>query len=435
MQALALLITPVDVMLMLIMCKHLAELLGADQPMFSLTLKQLERGSGNSSVDVRLTAEIIGKVHQKCKELGLDPHDTTGRELYHSLQELTKMHDRFIAERLGATDPTDTADVLSRLKALVEQLDIPKTAWVLKHSVAKRLLRQSPPKNIMKQLHYRSVDSMLKRESIGEIYGALRFAESSAWMESFLSKYKRLTSQDFEKREIQLILLNSNRWGKLSDRFTHKNHHNITHMKEMGVVLILPLPARKLPGLCITVLPQLLHNINEIRLYSSYFKLQQVLGNFGQILAEILLNDSNNHAEVSGQSVHWRVIQRHFGNHERKHHPEAFEPHLMAEDLEWRKAEEVLYRIEPALHFWRDIDYVGTDKQGKIISFNLMDNAACLINNLAYGQHSVERFQQSLNSEIIMRYVAQPSLESQILRQLDTNVEQPELLFEHQGVW
>ncbi len=63
------------------MSKILSELLGATEPMFSLALKQLEAESGNPSADIRLTAEITGKLRLKTQELGLDPDDTTGKEL------------------------------------------------------------------------------------------------------------------------------------------------------------------------------------------------------------------------------------------------------------------------------------------------------------------------------------------------------------------
>lgn len=415
------------------MCKHLGELLGADQPLFSIGIEQLERASSHPSEDVRLTAEIIGKVHQKTRELGLDPHDTTGRELYHALKDLVGKHDRFIAERLGAEDPTDVNDVLPRLKALIEQIDVPKQAWVIKHSVAKRLLKSAPPKQMMKQLHYRSVDSMLKREPIGEILGALRFTESSEWQKAFLRKYHKLTPQDFEIRDIEFFLLDVAKWGDMSEKFVRQNHHNITHLKEMGVILILPLPVSHMRAISITVLPLLLHYINEIRMYSAYFKMQQVLPTFGKIITETLATDPGNHAIMAAQSIHWRVIHRHFGK-ARGNHPEIFEPHVQPEDLYWRKAEDVLYRLEPALHFWRDMDFVGTLRHGELISFNLVDVAVNYVNDLAYDSQSVYHFQQSLWNEVFARYMGQPALERQVLKQLDNKIGESDasLLFSFQ---
>ncbi len=412
-------------MLMLTMCKHLAELLDAEQPLFSITIEQLEKGSGNTSADVRLTAEIIGKVHQKIRELGLDPRDTTGAELYHALKELVKKHDRFIAERLGADDPTDVSDVLPRLKALAEQIDVPKSCWAIKPSTAKRLLRAMPPKKVMKQLGYRSLDSMLKRESICELFAGLRFIESPAWLEAFTEKYNKLTPADFEARQIEILNLDPKKWGSSTEEFTRLRRHSITHLKEMGVIIMLPMPVKHMHGLSITVLPLLLHYINEIRVYSAFFKLHQVSSEFGSILADSLLNDSGNHVVMAGQGVHWRILHRYFGSLHPSEHPEVFEPHLQPEDLYWRKAEDVLYRLEPALHFWRDMDFVATKSSGGLISFNLMDVAVSYVNDLPYGQQISYHFRDSLWNEIYIRYIGQKTLETQVLKQLNRDVLEP----------
>ena len=91
------------------------------------------------------------------------------------------------------------------------------------------------------------------------------------------------------------------------------------------------------------------------------------------ILVDTLIADPDHHAVMAGNHVHWRIIQRYFGKLEGESHPEIFQPHLQPEDLHWRKAEEVLYKLEPALHFWYDLDYVGVMKDGRPVTFNLMD--------------------------------------------------------------
>jgi hypothetical protein len=334
---------------------------------------------------------------------------------------LTKKHDEFLARRVGAHDTADVQEVLPRLKAFVDQIDIPKSAWVLKASSAKRLLKAMPPRKIMKQLGYRSVDSMIKREPIGELFGALRFAESPEWQEKFVKKYQKLSPSDFEVRDIEIIQLDPKKWGVSTDRFVRTNRHNITHLKEFGIILILPLPMRRLQGITITVLPLLLHYINEIRLYSAYFKLEQVKPEFGQIVAHTISADPGNHASMAGQRLHWRTIHQHFGR-ATADHPEIFEPHVQPEDLHWRKAEEILYRIEPALHFWHDMDFVGVRAGLRPISFNLMDMAASYANNLPYGHQAVHHMRESLWNELYSRYLGQRALELQVLRQLDNSI-------------
>ncbi len=399
------------------MSRLLSELLAADEPLFGLAIKQLEQASGNNSVDVRLTAEIVGKVHMKMKSLGLDPKDTTGRELYHGLLGLLERHDAFLAERIGIADPSNAQKALPRIMEAIQALDVPKKAWVLKHSVAKRLVKAMPPKQVMKQLGYRSIDSMIKREPIGEVYGAMRLVESQEWLDKFIARYKDLKPTDFESRDIELIYLNSQKWSEGVERHVKTRRHNITHLKELGVILILPMPPIKIRGMTITVLSLLLHYINEIRLYSSFFKSQQVHSEFSRILVDTLISDPGKHATVAGQHIHWRVVHRHFGSG-KSTHPEMFEPHVEPEDLIWRQTEETLYRLEPALHFWHDVEYAGVMFDGRPISFNIMDVAVSYVNNLPYGHHSVHYMRESIWNEIYLRYMGEKAVEHHVLWQL-----------------
>lgn len=410
------------------MSRVLSELLGATEPLFTLALQQLETESGLPGVDIRLQSEVTQKIRAKMRELGLDPNDTNGRELYHSLQTLIKKHDEFLARALGGTDPDDILDLLPRIKRRVETLPIPKSCWALKHSVAKRLLKASPPKRVMKQLGYKSVDSMLKRENISELFGALRFAESPSWLRRFIQSYRDLEPTDFENRKIEIVQLSRDRWGTLADPFVFKKRHNITHLKELGVILMLPMPIDRLKGATITVLPLLLHYVNEIRLYSANFKLQQVKPDFAPILIDTLIADPKTHIKVGGQYIHWRVIQRYFGKLEKEYHPEIFEPHVQPEDLHWRKAENVLYHIEPALKFWEDLDYVAILEHGRPVPLNLMDNAVSYCNGLDYGSQAIYHFRESLWNEVFVRYVGQKNLEQQVLKQLNNDLIEPEML-------
>lgn len=67
------------------MTKFLADLLSTDHPLFVKTITDFERASGNAGVDTRLIADITEKGHAIMRELGIDPSDTSGEELYHAL--------------------------------------------------------------------------------------------------------------------------------------------------------------------------------------------------------------------------------------------------------------------------------------------------------------------------------------------------------------
>jgi hypothetical protein len=398
------------------MSRLLSELLAAEEPMFTMAIQQLEQVSGNASVDVRLTAEIVGKVHMKIRALGLDPKDTTGPELYRALVNLLKQHDDFLARRIGIEDPHDADEVLRRITDAVPALNVPRKAWVMKPAVAKRLIKQNPPKRVMKQLGYRSIDSMIKRESVHELYAAMRFLESKEWLDKFIAKYKDLKPSDFENHQIELIRMDVNKWGESAMEFVHQNRQNITHLKELGVIAILPLPISRMSGLTIITLPLILHYINEIRVYATFFKSQQTRPDFAKIIIETLVSDPGKHVSVAGHHIHWRVIHRHLSSKDATI-ADLFEPHVEADDLIWRKAEETLYRLEPALHFWFDIDYVGVVFDDRPISFNLMDIAISYVNNLPYGNQAVHHMRQNIWNEIYLRYVREQAIERQVAQQ------------------
>lgn len=409
------------------MSKILSELLGATEPMFSLALKQLEAESGNPSADIRLTAEITGKLRLKTQELGLDPDDTTGKELYYALLNLIEKHDQHLVKQIGGSDPNDVDTLMPLIKKAWEDVDVSKKCWVLKASVAKAMLKKTPPKAIMKHLGYRSVDSMLKREKLGEIYGALRFVETPDWLNHFNEQYKKLKPSDFETRDMEIVEMPAERWATYATPFVHKKRHNITHLKELGVILMLPISKENnLRGVTIFVMPLLFHYLNEIRLYSAFFKLKQMQPKFGEIVANTLVADPSSAAVMAGQTIHWRVIQRYFGKLEKEYHPEIFEPHVQPEDLHWRQAEELLFKVDPELEFWRDLDYVGEVHAGRPVTMNLLDIAASYVNQSPYSERAIYHFREALWNEVFVRYMGQKNLEQQVLEQLDNDVIKPE---------
>lgn len=399
------------------MSRVLAELLGVDENLFIMELRQLELAAGLPSHDVRLTAEIIGKIQQKARHLGLDPRDTTGEEMYTALINLAQLHDSFLATKLGAKDRADVADVLPRVRQAALTAAVPRQAWLLKASVAKKLLKSHAPKRLMKYLGYKSLDSMLKREAVADLMVGVHLVESRTWLEDFMHAYDSLTQMDFEVRDINIIQLDTKRWGKAAENYVKKQRHIILTVREMGVIAILPAPFKRRAGLTITVLIQLLHQIGEIRLYSAYYKLHQMQPNLGRLMARSLLHDEGTHLELGGQNFHWRVAQRHFGRS--PYHPEVLEPHVLADDLLWRKAEEILYKIEPALHFWHDFDYVGWFTDDSPVSFNLMDVALNALNHIPYDKRLYGHMRDALWNELFGRYLGEPAMEAEALKQLD----------------
>ncbi len=160
----------------------LQELLEAEEPIFSLAVRQLESASGHEGRDVQLIAEIAQKMRASTVALGLDPDDTTGPELYAAQMARMVEDNARVAKIIGGSDPDSVTEMVPLMVKAVKELNISRECWALKRSVAKRLLKTMPPKNLMKHLGHRSVDSMLKHENIDEVYTALRFSEGPEWL-------------------------------------------------------------------------------------------------------------------------------------------------------------------------------------------------------------------------------------------------------------
>lgn len=405
----------------------LQELLQAKEPLFSVALRQLEVASGHESRDTRLIADIAALMRMGMVRLGLDPDDTTGPELYAAQMVRVGEDNRRLAKILGGNSSDDVAQMTPLVVKAVRELPIPRKCWVLKRSVAKKIVKAMPPKNLMKHLGYRSLDSMLKHENIDELYAALRFSEGQEWLEAFNTQFSALTPSDFETREIAIVVIDHDKYLGIAERFCEKMSHPVVHSKELGVIAVLPTEAGHAQGITLKLLLLLLHYINEIRLYSAFFKLKQVLPNFGEIMARTLNDDPADSIEIAGQHIHWRVVQRYYGDiATQARHPQAFEPHIQPDDLRWHRIEEALVQLDPALALWRGLEYTGGVYDNHLLTFNLMDLARAYANNDSYELFQAHHFQNSLWNELYVRYMGSARLQHQVITQLDTGVIAPE---------
>jgi hypothetical protein len=119
------------------MSKNLSEFLDEPEILVESAIKKLEHLSGFESTDVRLLANVNIKVRDKLKDLGLDPDDTTGPELYHALlAKVTKDE-----QNLNLT----SAEIIKEIAKVHKNYQV----YALKLSVAKDLLRNHPPRKLM----------------------------------------------------------------------------------------------------------------------------------------------------------------------------------------------------------------------------------------------------------------------------------------------
>ena len=402
--------------------------MGAAEPQFKAQLMRLEQAAGLPGADIRLMMEVVNQTRDKIRELGLNPHDTTGHELYRALQNrLLKDEIRVRAALNIRADGTPEA-VLEAVRKYLEKLPVHTQTFTVKQSVMRAMLKKLQPKATMKKLGYRSLDSMIKHEPVAQLLAATAIIESSEWHHRRLDAYKKLSSSDFEVRKASFLIPTTKHWPEIAADYTARTKHNILTIPELGAVVLLPLQ-QDLPGLAITTLLLSVNSVNDMRSLGSYLKLQQVRPDFGHVFARTILEEPMTAAELAGQPLPWKVVQWFYGRGHSEYYPDAFEPHVQPEDLSWHEAETVLAALHPALEFWQGNQLLALLDGTHTVSLNMLDVALSVCNGLDYSQRIVQHMRSTLSRELMARYLHQDNLQALLLGKLDEQLT-PELSFE-----
>jgi hypothetical protein len=284
------------------------------------------------------------------------------------------------------------------------------------------MLKQVPPKKAMKQLGYRSLDSFLKHESPALALTAAWLVEGQVWQKRFLDQYVKLKPADFENRKVQLLQPSSPRWHKLAHQVVTARRHNLVCLKELGVLVFLPLDAKSPGGSTTVSLSLALHNLNDIRASSTFLKLCQVRADFGATVRNLVTDEARLSSQLLDQPVPWHLIQQYYARLSHHFREALFEPHLQLEDMTWHPIESTLAQIDPKLAFWDGSHHLGILEGSRAVSMNVIDVALNYCNHMAFENRVVQQFQQSLWHELLLRYFNHHSVERTVLNEL-----QPEL--------
>jgi hypothetical protein len=374
------------------MSKVLAELLSVPEVLAEQAVAKLEHLSGWQGTDVRLLAEANNKLRAKTKELGLDPDDTTDAELYHALRVKLAQDEKDLN--------LSSKEIIQKITQTQKSLKV----YALKRSMAKDLLRIHPPKQLMKKLNYRSVDSMLKRENIVSLYAALPLVESTRWQNAFWKDLTKANPSDFESQQIEIVQIDAKRYELL------KPDNDVTNVELLGSVAVWP---NSLSGIGLSV--QISQNINSLRAVCAYIKLRHVEADFGKSLVEILRGGVKDPLELAHMPISWHSILNHYGSRSAGEHTEYFGPHLLHEDIKTHYPVKALLKLSPVFNWWHGLEHVIQRGSSGLVSLNLTDVLA----SQSFNRRSVLHAQTSLWNEFIDRYFNHPSVEQYFMGQLE----------------
>jgi hypothetical protein len=299
----------------------------------------------------------------------------------------------------------------------------PVKGFFLKLDKAKELLLNEPPRMVMSALGYSSAKEMLEKEDLLEVFSALRFLEDPNWLNNiFFKQYEKLTPDDFEYRNIKIQALND-KWAKAAEKFVAKKYHNISHLKELGVIFIIPV-FLGISGETFRTILLLLHYLNEIKYYSDLFegfsKKEHFTDNMISLLRGDVLSFKDFEKISQGRDNYFLIVQRYLSKLD-DNDQRLFLPHVNPEAFHWLAAEKEIVTLEKwlpkfqnSLDFWDNLSWVGDffkDESGieVLVSFNIVDTTMSLAMEKVMVKYLYHQ-QESLWNEIFFRYFGEEQI-------------------------
>jgi hypothetical protein len=404
--------------------EYLAKILRAKTEIISEMEKKMSTLTGKDKVIDNLIKENEHRIKRTLTLL--DCHDCKAEKVFQALITRLEKDDRALYELFKKPSGT-TPEGLRTLFNFALELAHIEPLFVLKKEKAEEFLRKNPPPNIIKALKYKNVNELLVKEDLTEIFSALRFVESNEWMhKAFDGAYPELSPNDFEKREIELRVL-SDKWLEIAKKFVKKKYHNISHLKELGVIFVIPLKIDT-PGETLRMFSLILHYMHEIDFYSKLIEKASKEVNFGKRLISLMKGEVlEKLPRAKSSGINWMIIQQYLAKHD-KNDPRLFIPHVNPEAVHWQKAEQDISHLGKRfanidIELWLELDWVGgffKNKKGneELISFDLVDNIMALVQEKEGIRH-LYHHQEALWTRIFEEYMGMENSEKLMITNFD----------------
>ncbi|MCF7836046.1 MAG: hypothetical protein K9M15_02910 [Candidatus Marinimicrobia bacterium] len=404
-------------------CNKIAQILRADKDTLVRVEEVLTEIVGHNNVFDKIIEDNNKMIKDRLAIMNIS--SDYSHDIYKALLDKIQEDDKNLFEELGCPVCT-TIGSCKPLLDKARELSGVGDGFFLKVDVAKKLLEKVPPKNIIKILGYSNVQELIEKEDIFEVFSALRFVEDGDWLnKDFFAQYKDLTPDDFEKREIKMIVL-SERWKNVAEEFLKKKYHNISHLKELGVIFVLP-AVLGIKGETLRTLALVLHYSHEISFYSKLFRKYKKEGDgFAKKIISSLRGDVlDKRFDEKDLGKKWMIVQQYLAKHD-ENDWRLLEPHVNPESIHWRKAESDISKLGKCgkgsctdFGFWKDLDCVGdfyptTSGIDVLVSFNLVDTIMSLVKKkemIKYLYHH----QECLWNKIFAGFLGEEKMEQMII--------------------
>ncbi len=387
--------------------------------------RKMEKLTGKSGVMEKIVEENETLVGQTLKELNLPESNWSAKDVHDALIGYIKNIDERLYDFLDKPDLSKMSGRCGKLCETALALAKPTPGFFIKKEKAVEMLEKFPPQSMLDFFGCKTAAELVEKKGLSSVFSALRFTQNTEWMHKFFDEaYNDLTADDFEEREVELKVLEPE-WLDAAGKFLEKKYHNLSHLKELGVIFIIPIQI-DVPGETLRMLTLLLHYLNEVPFYSGLFKKFSKEQDFAGKVKSLLRGDVPEGKLPESENIVLRIVQRYLA----KDDPNDFrliEPHINPEAEHWYKAEGDLAGISDMPSFvevsdgqafasWQKLDFVGgffSDGltgigDEELVSFDLIDLTMSLAKKgeIKYLYHQ----QEALWNKIFIEYLGRDKL-------------------------
>lgn len=379
--------------------------------------------TGKSGLLEKVYKENQRRLGEALSTLGLDTGVKLAKEISDALINEVRKLDQRIFKTMGEPNLSENADAnekISKIAFSVHNRDLvkfaPPVGFFLKKEKARDLLEKFPPRNMLEHFGHQNVGELVTKEGFSSVFSALRFSQDDDWMHDFFeSAYSDINKSDFERRPVEIKVLEA-KWLEVAKKYMKHKLHNVSHLKELGIIFIVPLPDTT-DGETLRMFLLILHYLNEVPFYSRLFEKFSQKPDFAQKFKSLLRGDVPEKRINFLEPMTWRIVQRYLAKDDPNDF-RLFQPHVNPEADHWFKAIADLDAVSADLFAdlkiknWKLLDFVGNFFHGgsgiELISLDLIDLAMDLFKK--YENKYLYHQQEALWNQIFIEYMGREKM-------------------------
>lgn len=389
--------------------------------------------TGKQGVIDKIVKQNDETVDHVLEDLGLT-RQSTAEEIYDALTGKLIEIDKRLFELLGKPDLSKLSTDSNEIGDVALSIFTPPPGLFIKKEKVSELLAKQPPQSLLDHFGYQNVEELLEKEGFASVVAALRFTQTSEWMRQFFDvAYAGLKPEDFENRDVEMKVLDT-KWLEIAQKFMGKKFHNVSHLKEFGIIFISPDPI-DMPGETLRMFILLLHYFHEVPFYSGLFRKFLNDSDFVAKFQSLLRGDVLEIQEARNKNQEartWLIIQRYLAKND-IHDPRLAMHHVSPEAEHWYRVANNFGKLaevmstegrSPAggghsasggedkfnISYWTELDNVGDffknrDGADTLVSFDVVDLVMSLVKSgeVKYLYHQQEALWNTIFAEYLGR--------------------------------